>query len=108
MFEAITDAIGWIVSAPFIILGWIIVGAIAGEFARRVTGSSDKSFFSDLILGIIGAIVGGFIAGILGLGLPSGGLPLLVANLVVATLGAAILIIIRRTISGSSKTSITS
>ena len=101
MFEAIADAISWIVSAPFIILGWIIVGAIAGEFARRMTGSPDESFLSDLGLGIIGAIVGGFIAGILGLGLPSGGLPLVIANLFVATIGAAILIVIHRAVTNS-------
>lgn len=100
MFEAITDVVSWIVSAPFILLGWIIVGAIAGEFARRFTGASDKSFFADLGLGIIGAILGGFIAGIVGVGLPAGGLPLFIANLVVATIGAVILIMIRRAMTG--------
>ena len=98
--DAITDVISWIVSAPFILLGWIIVGAIAGEFARRFTGSSDKSFFADLGLGIIGAILGGFIAGIVGIGLPAGGVSLFIANLVIATIGAAILIMIRRAMTG--------
>lgn len=100
MFEAITDVVGWIVSAPFIIIGWIIVGAIAGELARRFTGDSDESFIADLGLGILGAIIGGFIAGIVGIGLPSGGIPLLIANLVVATVGAAILIMIKRAVTG--------
>ena len=103
MFEAITNVISWIVSAPFILLGWIIVGAIAGELARRFTGSSDESFFADLGLGIIGAILGGFIAGIVGVGLPSGGLTLVIANLFVATFGAAVLILLKRTLSGQNQ-----
>lgn len=103
MFEAITDVITWIVSAPFILIGWIIVGAIAGELARRFMGSSDKSFFADVGLGILGAILGGFIAGIVGIGLPSGGLPLVIANLAIATIGAAILIMIRRMMTGNRK-----
>ena len=103
MFEAITDVVGWIVSAPFILIGWIIVGAIAGELARRFTGSSDKSFFADLGLGILGAIIGGFIAGIVGIGLPAGGVALFIANLVVATFGAAILILIKNMLTGNKK-----
>lgn len=101
MFELITDVISWIVSAPFILLGWIIIGAIAGELARRFTGDSDQSFFADFGLGILGAILGGFIAAIVGIGLPSGGIPLLIANLVVATFGAAVLIMIKRAFSGN-------
>ena len=103
MLEAITDVVQWIISAPFILIGWIIVGAIAGELARRFTGSADESFFSDLGLGILGAIMGGFIAGIAGIGLPAGGISLVIANLVVATIGAAILIIIKRTLTGNKK-----
>jgi len=103
MFEAITDVISWIVSAPFILVGWIIVGAIAGELARRFTGGADKSFFADLGLGILGAIIGGFIAGIVGVGLPGGGIALVIANLVIATFGAAVLIMIKRALSGRDR-----
>lgn len=103
MLEAITDVIQWIISAPFILIGWIIVGAIAGELARRFTGSTDESFFADLGLGILGAIIGGFIAGILGVGLPAGGVALFIANLVIATFGAAVLILIKRMLTGNKQ-----
>jgi uncharacterized membrane protein YeaQ/YmgE (transglycosylase-associated protein family) len=103
MFELITDVISWIISAPFILIGWIIVGAIAGELARRFTGDHDESFFADLGLGILGAIIGGFIAGIVGIGLPGGGIPLLIANLVIATFGAAVLIMIKRAFTGGNQ-----
>jgi uncharacterized membrane protein YeaQ/YmgE (transglycosylase-associated protein family) len=92
-----------ILASPFICLGWIIVGGIAGALARQLTGASDKPFIQDLILGILGAIVGGFIAGIvMGPSLfAEGGLTLVLVNLVVATIGAVILIMIRRAITGS-------
>lgn len=94
------ELIGWLVSSPFICLGWIIVGAIAGGLARSIMGSGDRPIIGDILLGIAGAIVGGFIAGMLGI--PSetdGGLTLILINLVIATLGAAILIAIRRALS---------
>ncbi len=93
------DFIGSLVASPFICIGWIIVGAIAGSLARSLTGSRDASFVSDLILGLIGAVVGGIVAGFVGLG-PSAnarGLELIIINLVIATVGAAILIGLRRT-----------
>lgn len=90
------------VASPFICLGWIIVGAIAGALARQLTGAGDRPFIQDLILGILGAIVGGFIAGfVMGPGLfNDGGISLVLVNLVVATIGAVVLIMIRRAITG--------
>jgi uncharacterized membrane protein YeaQ/YmgE (transglycosylase-associated protein family) len=97
------DFITGMVASPFICIGWVIVGAIAGALARSLTGASDKPFIQDLILGILGAIVGGFIAGfIMGPGLfTTNGISLVLVNLVVATIGAAVLILIRRAITGS-------
>ena len=106
MLELFADVIQWIISAPFILLGWIIVGAVAGELARRFTGDSDESFFADLGLGILGAIIGGFVAGLIGVGLPGGGLALVIANLAIATFGAALLIMMKRAFT-SNKASIT-
>lgn len=93
-----TDAIGAIVASPFICIGWIIVGAIAGALARQLTGSTDRPFFEDLILGLIGAIVGGFVFSLLGIGRPDGGLSAVIISLVVAVVGAVILIMIGRAI----------
>ncbi|MBI5668798.1 MAG: GlsB/YeaQ/YmgE family stress response membrane protein [Chloroflexi bacterium] len=92
--------IGDIIAAPFICIGWIIVGAIAGAVARQIMGSRDQPFISDLILGLIGAVVGGFVASLLGLYRPDGGLGLVLVNLVIAIVGAIILIAIGRAIMG--------
>ncbi len=96
------DFISAMVTSPFICIGWIIIGAIAGALARSLTGASDKPFIQDLILGILGAIIGGFIAGFL-MGpniFRENGLTLVLINLVVATIGAVILIMIRRAVTG--------
>jgi uncharacterized membrane protein YeaQ/YmgE (transglycosylase-associated protein family) len=89
-----------LLASPFICLGWIIVGAIAGSLARSIMGSRDASFVADIILGIAGAIIGGLIAGFLGVGPTEadGGLERVLINLVIATVGAIILIAIRRAV----------
>ncbi len=94
------DAILWFVSSPFICVGWIIVGAVAGALARQFMGSTDKPFIQDLILGIAGAGIGGILLGIVNIGTPSGGIPLVIFNLVLATATASALIWVGRAISG--------
>ena len=42
-------------------IGWIIVGLVAGFIAEKVT-KSDHGLLTNLIVGLIGAFVGGFIA----------------------------------------------
>ncbi len=42
-------------------IGWIILGAIAGWIASKIVNKQGEGFIVDLILGIIGAVVGGFL-----------------------------------------------
>ncbi len=99
--DSIGDFIGAVLASPFICLGWIIVGALAGGLARSVMGRRDQPFFVDVILGIIGAIVGGFIVGLLGFspGDDIGGIERVLVSFVVATIGAIILIAIGQVFS---------
>jgi uncharacterized membrane protein YeaQ/YmgE (transglycosylase-associated protein family) len=79
-----------VLSAPFICVGWIIVGAVAGALARA-SAVEGRTFFSDLLLGIAGAMVRSFLAGFVGF--PSTkdrGLTLVLTSLVLATVGAAL------------------
>jgi uncharacterized membrane protein YeaQ/YmgE (transglycosylase-associated protein family) len=85
---------------PIICVGWIIVGAIAGALARRIMGSKDAPFINDVILGLIGSIVGGFVAGLVGIARPDGGLDRVIINLVISVIGAAIIIYLGRLIRG--------
>ncbi len=43
------------------IIGWIILGLIAGFIASKIVNKQGEGFFLDIVLGIVGALVGGFI-----------------------------------------------
>ncbi|MCU0511226.1 MAG: GlsB/YeaQ/YmgE family stress response membrane protein [Anaerolineae bacterium] len=101
------EVITWLISAPFICIGWIILGFAAGAVARRLMGTKNYPIWQDLLLGIMGAVVGGFLVSFVG-GLvdvdvyrrAESGLALYCANFVVATIGAMFLIFVRRRITG--------
>ena len=42
------------------IIGWIILGLIAGFIANKIVGGQGQGFFLNIALGIVGALVGGF------------------------------------------------
>lgn len=100
--DFIFDAVGWVIRAPFVCFGWVVVGIIAGALARRIMNRRDQPFYLDLILGIAGAVVGGFALSLFARSdiLPDGGLMLLCANTIVATGGASLLIFVGQVISG--------
>ena len=67
---------------------WIVVGAIAGFLAEKIM-KADMGLLMNIILGIVGALVGGFlITSILGFGDGEG----LIESIVVATLGAVLVV----------------
>jgi len=70
------------------IIGWIIIGIVAGWLAEKVMGRS-HGLVTNLIVGVVGALIGGFIAENL-LGQPVGGFN--VVTLLVAFLGACLLL----------------
>lgn len=43
------------------VIGWIVLGLIAGFIASKLVNHHGEGFFLDIILGIVGAIVGGWI-----------------------------------------------
>ena len=43
------------------IIGWIILGLIAGFIAGKIVNREGEGFFLDIILGIVGALVGGWL-----------------------------------------------
>ncbi len=72
------------------IIGWIVIGIVAGWLAEKVMGRS-HGLVTNLIVGVIGALLGGFIAGNL-LGIDVGGFNLV--TLLVAFAGACLLLFI--------------
>ena len=76
---------------------WIIVGLIAGALAKFVMPGDDPGgFIITILLGIAGAIVGGFLASLIGIG--GGGI---IWTIIIATIGAIILLAIYRAVAGS-------
>jgi uncharacterized membrane protein YeaQ/YmgE (transglycosylase-associated protein family) len=48
------------------VLGWIVLGLIAGFIGSKIVNHSGQGFLLDIVLGIIGAVVGGFLFTALG------------------------------------------
>ena len=86
------------------IIAWIGLGLVAGWIAGMVMKGGGYGILGDIVLGILGAIVGGWITGILtGQDLVNG---FNLMSLVVAVLGAIVLIAISRAFTGSRSTSV--
>ncbi|HUB28070.1 MAG TPA: GlsB/YeaQ/YmgE family stress response membrane protein [Terracidiphilus sp.] len=77
-------------------LWWILVGLVAGWLTGKVMKGGGFGFFVDIILGIVGALVGGFIAKAIGFS-PQGGL---IYTILVATCGAILVVFVFRLITG--------
>lgn len=73
------------------LIWWIVVGLIAGWAAGKIMKGGGYGAVMDIILGIVGAVLGGWLVGMLGI--HAGGL---IGTIVVAIIGAVILISITR------------
>ena len=78
------------------IIGWIILGALAGWIAGFIT-KGGYGFFGDIVCGIIGAVVAGWLTGVvLGRDLVNG---ISIESLIVAIVGAAVVILLSRVLT---------
>ena len=79
------------------ILAWIVLGLIAGFIASKIVNRTGSGIVMDLLLGVVGAFVGGYLftrfgaAGVTGLNLYS---------ILVATVGAAVVLFVYHLIAG--------
>jgi uncharacterized membrane protein YeaQ/YmgE (transglycosylase-associated protein family) len=74
---------------------WLVVGLIAGFLASVVMRGGGYGVIGDIVVGLVGALIGGFLAGLLGLGTSN-----LIGSIIIAFIGACILIAILRAVSG--------
>ena len=77
---------------------WIVVGAIAGFLAEQIM-KADMGLLMNLALGIVGALVGGFIVDLLPFVDSDGGF---IWSILVATLGAVIVLWVANKVKESS------
>ena len=83
------------------ILSWIIVGLIAGWLAGSVMKGSGYGLVGNIIMGIVGAVVGGFLATSL-FNVPDPVNGVNIGSIVVAFLGAVVAIALIRALPGRS------
>ncbi len=80
------------------IILWIVLGAIAGWLASLITRTnSSQSIFGDIVVGILGALLGGFVMSLFGQAGVSG---FNVYSVIVAVLGAVLLLWILGAVRG--------
>ncbi len=77
-------------------LAWIIVGLIAGFIAARVVAGRGFGCIADIVVGVAGAIIGGFVLSLFGVSGTFG----FWGSIVVAFIGAAVLLAGLKLLSG--------
>jgi uncharacterized membrane protein YeaQ/YmgE (transglycosylase-associated protein family) len=84
---------------PFDLLGWIVIGLVAGAVSGMlVGGNTARGCLPNIVVGVLGAILGGWLAQVLGFGQIGGFL----AALVVAIVGAIFVRVILEALSPKS------
>ncbi|HEY8020653.1 MAG TPA: GlsB/YeaQ/YmgE family stress response membrane protein [Thermoanaerobaculia bacterium] len=73
------------------ILAWIVLGLIAGFIASKIVNKSGEGFLLDIVLGIIGAVVGGWLFQMFG---HSGVTGLNLYSMLVAVIGAIVVLVV--------------
>jgi uncharacterized membrane protein YeaQ/YmgE (transglycosylase-associated protein family) len=71
------------------IISWIILGLIAGFIGSKIVNSQGQGLWLDLVLGIVGAIVGGFLFSVFG---AAGITGLNIWSLIVAIIGSVVVL----------------
>ena len=77
------------------LLGWVIIGLVAGWIAGEVSRGAGFGCLGNLAIGLVGSILGGWLFSKLGIG--GGGF---VYSLAAATVGAVVLVLIARLFTG--------
>jgi uncharacterized membrane protein YeaQ/YmgE (transglycosylase-associated protein family) len=73
------------------IIGWLILGLVAGFIGSKIVNSQGQGLFLDIVLGIVGAFVGGFLFTTFG---ATGITGLNIYSMIVAVIGAVVVLVI--------------
>ena len=72
-------------------IAWIVLGLVAGFIASKIVNKSGEGFFLDIALGVIGAVVGGYLFQTFGMAGVSG---VNLYSILVAVVGAIVVLVI--------------
>jgi uncharacterized membrane protein YeaQ/YmgE (transglycosylase-associated protein family) len=79
------------------IIGWIVLGLIAGFIASKIVNKQGEGLVLDIVLGIVGAVVGGYLFSLFGAQGVSG---VNIYSMFVAVVGAIAVLIIYHALTG--------
>jgi uncharacterized membrane protein YeaQ/YmgE (transglycosylase-associated protein family) len=82
------------------LLAWVFLGLIAGFIAGKIVNRTGQGFVLDIVLGIVGAVIGGSLFTTLGM---SGVTGFNLYSLLVAVMGAAILLAAYHAVSRNAR-----
>ena len=80
------------------IIAWIIIGIVAGWLTGKLMKGSGYGVFMDMVIGLIGALIGGYISSSLGLGTAADNG--MIVSIGIAVVGAVILTGLLRLVTG--------
>jgi uncharacterized membrane protein YeaQ/YmgE (transglycosylase-associated protein family) len=72
-------------------IAWIVLGLIAGFIASKIVNKSGEGFILDIVLGVVGAVVGGYLFQTFGMAGVSG---VNLYSILVAVVGAIVVLVI--------------
>jgi len=78
------------------IIGWLILGLIAGFVASKVVNKTGEGLVTDIVLGVVGAVVGGFLFSLIGAAPVTG---FNIYSMFVAIVGAIVVLLIYHAIT---------
>ncbi len=73
------------------IVAWLVVGLIAGFIASKIVNKSGEGVVLDIVLGVIGAVVGGFLFNLMG---AQGADGINLYSILVAVVGAVVVLVL--------------
>ena len=79
------------------IIIWLILGLVAGFIASKIVNKSGEGLLLDIVLGIVGAVVGGFLFSLFGAAPVTG---LNIYSIIVAVVGAVVVLVVYHAIIG--------
>jgi uncharacterized membrane protein YeaQ/YmgE (transglycosylase-associated protein family) len=72
-------------------IAWIVLGLLAGFIASKIVNKQGEGLLLDIVLGVLGAVLGGLLFGVFGMSGVSG---LNLQSLIVAVLGAVVVLLV--------------
>ncbi|MGO9998757.1 MAG: GlsB/YeaQ/YmgE family stress response membrane protein [Acetobacteraceae bacterium] len=79
------------------ILAWIVLGLVAGFIASKIVNKSGDGLLLDIVLGVVGSVVGGWLFSVFGMAGVSG---LNIYSVLVAVIGAVVVLFAYHAITG--------